>query len=175
MGVAREGPPWADALWLVPAGAGGSPLCTHTLWGGRSLWLWGAPTHPPCGCWGGPCTPVGRTPVPCVRRGAGGAPACGDTRVQTCACRDTYGHGGHNPGGHLRPPPRRGVPEACKCMYIYKYKYIYIHCAHRHVCSWRGGLGGSCPRVTPACPSRPGGTCTGTVHACPYARVAPLA
>lgn len=150
VGGAREGPPWADALWLVPAGARGSPLCTHAL-RGEGYGFGGHPRAPRAGAGGGPCTPVGRTPVPCVRRGAGGAPACGDTRVQTCACRDTCGHGGHTPGGHLQPPPRRGVPEACKCMYIYKYKYIYIHCAHGHVCLWQGA-GGLLPTRDPRMP-----------------------
>lgn len=171
MGGAREGPLWADALWLVPAGAGGSPLCTHALWGGRRLWLWGAPTHPPCGCRGVHAHLWGAH----LCRACGGGPGV-HLHAGTHVCRRVRAGTRMGTGGTtLRPPPRRGVPEACKCMYIYKYKYIYIHCAHRHVCSWRGGLGGSCPRVTPACPSRPGGTCTGTVHTCPYARVALLA
>lgn len=144
MGVAREGPPWADALWLVPAGAGGSPLCTHTLWGRRSLWLWGAPTHPPCGYWGG---------VHAHRWGAHLCRACGGgpgvhLHAGTHVCRRVragtrMGTGGTTLGGTC------GLLRAGVCLKrvnvcIYINTNIYIYTVHTDTCA-RGGGGWGAP------------------------------
>ncbi|XP_027552213.1 collagen alpha-1(III) chain-like [Neopelma chrysocephalum] len=88
LGGARGGGCWRGAPMgrrsLVGArgGRGGPPSAPTCCGGGYGFG--GHPRTPPCGCWVGvhahPCRA-------CGGGGAGGAPACGDTRVQTCAPR----------------------------------------------------------------------------------------
>lgn len=172
-GVPERGPHGLTLFGWCPRGPGDPPSAptrcggrvmalggTHAppvrVLGGVHAHLWGA--HLCCACGGGPGVHLHAGTHVCRRVRAGTRVGTGDTRLGGTCSR-----------------LRAGVCLKRVNVCIYINTNIYIYTVHTDTCACGRGLGGFCPRVTPACPSRPGGTCTGTAHACPYARVAPLA
>lgn len=144
MGVAREGPPWADALWLVPAGAGGvPPLHPHAV-GWQEVMALGGTHAPPVWVLGG---------VHAHRWGAHLCRACGGgpgvhLHAGTHVCRRVragtrMGTGGTTLGGTC------GLLRAGVCLKrvnvcIYINTNIYIYTVHTDTCA-RGGGGWGAP------------------------------